>query len=1191
MRIERLDLIAFGPFAGLSLDFSAPGLHVVYGPNEAGKSTALRAVRDALFGIPGQSPDNHRHDYRALRIGMTLAPGGAAAGDVSDGRLSFRRRKGNKNTLLGDGDAETALPDDRLAPFLNGTTEEAFNKLHGLRLKELSEGSEELLAGGGEVGQLLFASSGGLSGLRHVREGLRKEMDELFLARGRNPTINADLRTLKELRQQTHNEGLSPTDWANRTAAIEDLRRTRDELKKEAETKRAEAARARRLRAARGTADRLTDALARQAELEEQVSADAPLRAAADRLEHLRRRAAAAAAAAEDREGLDRRAAAATASAERALRDLAPAGAAADWSPPDLSDPQRAHLAAAADAHSELARDLSDAASKRRAAAERVEELTATLADRAAISETAADALAAALRRAAALPGPAAAVKLDRQIEALTKKIAAGLARLRGFDGTAADLSAFSIPAEATLDRFAADRQTAVARLAEARGLLERCEADADDARANLAALSAAGPVPSEADLAAARQAREEVWAAVRSRLTAAGQTDSSPDGLIHRQEQATADADEAADALRAEAKQVERVAALKAEIARHEARAATARDRRAAAESAVERLDADWAAQWPALSVAPHPPAEMRSWRATAAAVEEDYSTLVELRDRRADDVAEATAAAAELAARLAEVEAGLDRGEADVEALRETLVALSWEELQDRAARARKRLDVRVGQQGVMEENLQRMEAARSEAAAAEADAKAGLAAWAADWATATAPLGLSIGGERTHDERGEPSGPNPAAVRAFLNGWGTVQGHRKDAAEARGRLAEIDAAQTRFAADAAALAGSLAPDLPPDADPAEQIALLSERLAAATERARELRDLPAEIRTLQRDLDVQRAGEEADAFLAAARAGDPDELDARAESLEAEAQDLDERRDQAITAVRDAEAALDALDTRGAAAEAEQKAQGLLAKLDDDADRYARFALADALLAAAAERHRARHQGPVLARAGRLFARLTGGSFAGLDVTLEHGDEPTLVGVRPATVAESGEEGAVTIPGETLLPPAMSDGTRDALYLALRLAGLAETASGRPVPPLIVDDALERFDDARTAAALATLAELADPASAASGNGTFGGTVQVILFTHHARVAELAAGLTNARATVHRLPTDHLPGERAEPPTPRLEPPAAAPAGPPPPRRPAVSKPDAEKRATTPPKPKPKAPADDARQTLFL
>ena len=54
MKILELALHAFGPFTDAVLDLSAgqEGLHLIYGPNEAGKSSALRALRQALFGIP-----------------------------------------------------------------------------------------------------------------------------------------------------------------------------------------------------------------------------------------------------------------------------------------------------------------------------------------------------------------------------------------------------------------------------------------------------------------------------------------------------------------------------------------------------------------------------------------------------------------------------------------------------------------------------------------------------------------------------------------------------------------------------------------------------------------------------------------------------------------------------------------------------------------------------------------------------------------------------------------------------------------------------------------------------------------------------------------------------------------------------------------------------------------------------------
>ena len=75
-------------------------------------------------------------------------------------------------------------------------------------------------------------------------------------------------------------------------------------------------------------------------------------------------------------------------------------------------------------------------------------------------------------------------------------------------------------------------------------------------------------------------------------------------------------------------------------------------------------------------------------------------------------------------------------------------------------------------------------------------------------------------------------------------------------------------------------------------------------------------------------------------------------------------------------------------------------------------------------------------------------------------------------------------------------------MSDGTRDQLYLALRLATLSEYVSKKSEPiPFIVDDILIHFDDQRAMATLKVLGELSK-------------SVQVILFTHHPHVADLAA-----------------------------------------------------------------------------
>ena len=93
MRLLSLELEKFGAFETLRIAFRPEArLHVVYGPNEAGKSTALAAVGAMLFGVPERTPYASRFPGQ-LRVGAEIV--------AADGRsLKFWRRKGRKNTLL-----------------------------------------------------------------------------------------------------------------------------------------------------------------------------------------------------------------------------------------------------------------------------------------------------------------------------------------------------------------------------------------------------------------------------------------------------------------------------------------------------------------------------------------------------------------------------------------------------------------------------------------------------------------------------------------------------------------------------------------------------------------------------------------------------------------------------------------------------------------------------------------------------------------------------------------------------------------------------------------------------------------------------------------------------------------------------------------------------------------------------------
>ncbi|MGC2774315.1 MAG: chromosome segregation protein SMC, partial [Bradyrhizobium sp.] len=160
---------------------------------------------------------------------------------------------------------------------------------------------------------------------------------------------------------------------------------------------------------------------------------------------------------------------------------------------------------------------------------------------------------------------------------------------------------------------------------------------------------------------------------------------------------------------------------------------------------------------------------------------------------------------------------------------------------------------------------------------------------------------------------------------------------------------------------------------------------------------------------------------------------------------------------------------------------------------------ARNYALVEAACLLVTAAIERHRARYQDPLIARASRLFTAVTGKSFEGL--ALDYGDDDMLT-----IVAQRAAGRPVKIAG-------LSEGTRDQLYLALRLAALAEFAARADPLPFICDDLLVSFDDVRAGFALDALAQAAEG-------------MQVILFTHHRHVVELAAARLQHQADIIEL-----------------------------------------------------------------
>ncbi len=253
----------------------------------------------------------------------------------------------------------------------------------------------------------------------------------------------------------------------------------------------------------------------------------------------------------------------------------------------------------------------------------------------------------------------------------------------------------------------------------------------------------------------------------------------------------------------------------------------------------------------------------------------------------------------------------------------------------------------------------------------------------------------------------------------------------------------------------------------------------------LRPAIERSDRYRSLTETIERMRAELLENGDGYTREQIQAEIDGADRGLLVAELDALSADIDAAGSEQTRLAVELADATRKLDAISGTDAAARAESQRQEALARMADTAERYIKVYTAARLLRWSIDRYREEKQGPMLARAGVIFSRLTLGSFDRLAVDFDR--EPmVLEGLR-------GDGAKVGIGG-------LSDGTRDQLYLALRLAALELHLQQAPPLPFIADDLFINYDDARAKAGLLALAELSEH-------------TQVVFLSHHDHLVETA------------------------------------------------------------------------------
>jgi uncharacterized protein YhaN len=1158
MKICEIRLIAFGPFTDVRIDLSEgkEGLHIIYGPNEAGKSSALRALRHMLYGIPERSLDNFLHPYTKMRVGAAIQ---RKDGDV----LEFVRRKGRSNTLRAVDD-KTVLDESILHQFLSGVNADLFSTMFGIAHADLVRGGREIIQGGGSMGQIIFAAGSGVANLRAVQEELQSEIDLLFKPSGQKPKINEALSKLNKSRKELRDAQLPGQEWVNHDQALQEAQDRKQAVDQELAHKQRDRHRIERIKEA-------LPIIARRRELIEDYKNYAT---AVLLPENFR----------DERHGLITKLNIAENDSTQTLQVIETLKR--DMAKLQVSEGLIENSGLIEEIHQELG-------SHRKAARDRIrlqtrkdvlrseakdilrglhddliledaEKLRIKKADKVGIQELGIkfERIITRIENAReAIPKISDQINdLDTQLKTLDKpkpidqlKIAIEQAEEYGvlenrwredqteirndvktleiklskqslWAGSIEEIEGLRTPSLETIDEFDDRTDKAERTAAELKYESKRLHDAQAEIEQQIEQLQLEQEVPTEEDLQDLRDAREQGWQLVRSTIKGDSVPDEEVQDFIRRFQPAVnlSDAFEAsvfqtdkiADRLRREADRVANLARLIAEKAAQEKQSKRLKEDLDIAEKKLAEINNEWAKLWQAAGITPRTPREMRGWTQDHAAMTEKAA---EIRERKS----KTDALQKSIDKRRNVLEQSL-HSLSEPRTVRDELLA----DLIKRARMVIERQEELINIRKQFQSEKKQKEKELAEAKARVEQSEKDLSQWKKEWEPAVRPLGLVVDSK-------------PCQANAVMDDLSSLFEKLKEAETLQKRIKGIDRDSTEFADKVTGLVKTVAEEL---ADlPVDQAAIeLNARLNRARANQTKLQAFEKQLskehkRDNQANKEMTRIKTRLNGMCEEAGCKSYEglqEAERRSEKrrrIESDLKSLDEQLlklsagDTIDDFVKEAlNEDPDGIDTR-------------IERLAEEIDKLKGERSAQDRTVGREENELSKMDGSARAAdiaeetqmlLGRLendveqYARLRIASFVlkqAIERYREKNQAPILKransffaqmtrgsfeGVR-ADFDDNGQPVLVGVrPGgkEIVGVEGMSEGTADQLYLVLRLAGLEEYLEQNEPIPFIVDDILIKFDDDRSAAALKTLAQLSTK-------------TQVIFFTHHRHLVELA------------------------------------------------------------------------------
>lgn len=207
MRMQKLTFDFFGHFTDKILDFGPTNgtsdFHIIYGSNEAGKTTTMEGYLRLLYGFPARDPYGFQHQRANLRVSGVF--------NLDKTTHHFTRISARKSNLLDQSGA--ILPEAAITSQLGGLSLDDYRSLLCLDDETIEKGGNDIASARGDIGRLLFSAAAGVADLNAVLEQAQEEADSIYKKGGSKNRVAGLRRKLSDIEHQIKDLDINASAW------------------------------------------------------------------------------------------------------------------------------------------------------------------------------------------------------------------------------------------------------------------------------------------------------------------------------------------------------------------------------------------------------------------------------------------------------------------------------------------------------------------------------------------------------------------------------------------------------------------------------------------------------------------------------------------------------------------------------------------------------------------------------------------------------------------------------------------------------------------------------------------------------------------------------------------------------------------------------------------------------------------